>query len=137
MATVKDILDNPSPDGVDSLAGIRLNLLSPEIYVFTPRREVVRLRKGATVLDMAYAVHSRVGERCIGAKVNRALRHPGAQLESGDTVEILTSVNARPDHRWLEWCTSPRTRAKIRRRLKDENGQDAGSDTGPTSRHTL
>ena len=137
MAAVKDILDNPSPDGVDSLSGIRLNLLSPEIYVFTPRREVVRLRKGSTVLDMAYAVHSRLGEKCIGAKVNRALRHPGSRLESGDTVEILTSANARPDDRWLGWCTSPRTRAKIRRRLKGESVPGEEDEAGVSSRHSI
>ncbi len=119
MKAIKEILDNPSPDGVDSLDSIRLDLLSPEIYVFTPKREVVRLRKGATVLDMAYAVHSRLGEKCIGGKVNRQLRHPSGRLESGDIVEILTADNVRPQPCWLEWCNSPRTRAKIRRKLKD------------------
>lgn len=117
IAYIKEVLDNPTPTGMDSLDYLRLSLLSPEIYVFTPMGDVVRLPRGATVLDMAYAVHSRLGDHCIGAKVGQGLRHPSDRLRSGDSVEVLTAENRHPVEEWLDWCVSPKTKNRIRRSL--------------------
>lgn len=126
MEIIKEILDNPTPGGMDQLDSLRLNLLSPEIYVFTPRGDLVRLHKGATVLDLAYTLHTDVGDHCLGAKVNSRLCHPSHRLESGDKVEILTADSRLPEEGWLKWCILTRSRNAIRSRLRhgEEDGEE-------------
>ena len=102
-------------DAREYLDNLRIDLFEDEIFVFTPKGEVMSLRSGSTPLDFAYAVHTEVGNHCVGAKVNGAvvpLAHP---LETGDRVEILTNKNAKPSRDWLDIVHTPSARSKIRK----------------------
>lgn len=112
--TIKDILANPEPDAVDFLDSIRLNLFSPEIYVFTPKGDIVTLPAGSTVLDLAFAIHTHLGIHCIAGKINHRpvpLSHP---LESGDQVEIITSDVITPTPELLDSCRTAKARSRLR-----------------------
>jgi guanosine-3',5'-bis(diphosphate) 3'-pyrophosphohydrolase len=100
------------------LEGVRLELYPEEVYVFTPTGEVKELPRGATVVDFAYAIHSQVGDRCTGAKVNGRLVPLRTELVNGDTVEIITSPHHRPSRDWLQFVKTTRARHKIRQFLK-------------------
>ena len=92
---------------------IKLNLFTSEIFVFTPKGDIKTLPQGATALDFAYALHSDIGNKCIGAKVNHRLVPLSHQLASGDQVEILTSRSQNPQPEWLNFVTTARARARI------------------------
>jgi len=100
------------------LEGVRLELYPEEVYVFTPTGEVKELPRGATVVDFAYAIHSEVGDRCTGAKVNGRIVPLRKELVNGDTVEIITSPHHRPSRDWLQFVKTTRARHKIRQYLK-------------------
>ncbi len=100
LKTIKDILDNPEPSAIDFLNTLKLNLFSSEIVVFTPAGEPVTLPAGATVLDLAFALHTEIGMHCIAAKVNHKLVPLQHELRSGDQAEILTSKNQMPQPEW-------------------------------------
>ena len=102
-------------DPHEYLNSLRIDLFEDEIFVFTPKGEVMSLRKGATPLDFAYSVHTEVGNHCVGAKVNGAVVPLTTELVSGDRVEILTNKNARPSRDWLAIVRTPSARAKIRK----------------------
>lgn len=114
MNTIKDILANPEPDAIDFLDTIKLNLFSKEIYVFTPQGDLVTLPSGATVLDMAFAIHSDLGMHCIAAKVGHRLVPVSHVLDSGDQVEIVTSDSCTPDPEWLNLCRTPKARHALK-----------------------
>lgn len=118
MDTIKDILANPEPDAIDFLDTIKLNLFSSEIYVFTPKGDLISLPSGATVLDLAFAVHSQLGLQCIAGKINHRLVPLSHQLESGDQVEVITSASQEPREEWLQCCHTAKARAKIRAELR-------------------
>src|SRR5437899_3893221 len=99
---------------------VRVVLLSDEVYVFTPKGDVKALPEGATPIDFAYAVHTKVGEHCVGAKVNAKLVPLRFTLRQGDIVEIVTSPNQHPSRDWLKIVKSTRARAKINQWLKVE-----------------
>ncbi|MBD3333988.1 MAG: RelA/SpoT family protein [Candidatus Eisenbacteria bacterium] len=104
---------------------LRASLYQDEVFVFTPKGQLVRLPRGATPVDFAYAIHTEVGNHCAGAKVDNrlvSLRHP---LESGDVVEVITSPHAHPREEWLSFAASSRTKAKVRRWLKQQYREDA------------
>ncbi len=104
-------IENPH----DYLTSLRVDLYGDEIFVFTPKGEVMSLRKGSTPLDFAYAVHTEVGNSCVGAKVNGKVAPLTTSLVSGDRVEILTSKNSRPSRDWLNIVKTPSARSKIRK----------------------
>ncbi len=95
LRTIKDILDDPNPSAIDFLDTLKLNLFASEIVVFTPKGELITLPTGATVLDMAYTLHSQIGDKCIAGKVNHKLVPLSHRLSSGDQVEVLTSTQPR------------------------------------------
>jgi len=99
---------------------LRIDLYQDEIFVFTPEGDVKQLPKGATPIDFAFAVHSEVGVRCQGAKVNGRIAPLHRTLKNGDTIEILTSPNARPSQDWLQHVRTGRARQKIRQWIKQE-----------------
>src|SRR2546425_10586243 len=99
---------------------VRVDLFRDEVYVFTPKGDVKALREGSTPIDFAYAVHTKVGERCVGAKVNGKLVPLRSRLKQGDIVEIVTSPNAHPTRDWLQIVKSSRARQKINQWLKVE-----------------
>ena len=99
---------------------LRIDLYQDEIFVFTPQGDVKQIPKGATPIDFAFAIHTEVGYRCQGAKVNGRIAPLHRTLKNGDTVEILTSASARPSHDWLEHVRTARARQKIRQWIKQE-----------------
>lgn len=121
--TIKDILANPEPNAIDFLDSIKLNLFASEIYVFTPKGDLIKLPSGSTVLDLAFAIHSEVGTHCIAGKINHKLVPLSHKLDSGDQVEVITSHTQRPQHEWLEYCQSARARNRLRAILKKDHKQ--------------
>lgn len=118
IQTITEILESPDPNALDFLDTIKLNLFTSEIFVFTPKGDIKTLPQGATALDFAYALHSDIGNKCIGAKVNHRLVPLSHPLTSGDQVEILTSRSQEPQAEWLNFVTTAKARAKIDAVLK-------------------
>jgi len=117
---LQEALENNETNAVDFVEQFKLNLYSKEIYVFSPKGELKSLPKGATPLDFAFSVHTEIGMKTRGAKVNGKLVPLSHELQSGDQVEILTSENAKPNVNWLDYATTSRARSKIKSSLKDE-----------------
>ncbi len=117
---LQEALENPATNAVDFVEQFKLNLYSQEIYVFTPKGDLKSLPKGATPLDFAFSIHTDIGTKTRGAKVNGKLVPLSHTLESGDQVDILTSKNAKPNANWLEYATTARARSKIKSSLKAE-----------------
>lgn len=107
-------------DPKEFLESVKGDLFPEEVYVFTPKGDVKELPKGSTPVDFAYSIHTEVGNRCVGAKVNERLVSLRYQLRSGDVVEIETSPNAHPSKDWLKFVKTSRARAKIRQWIKTE-----------------
>lgn len=118
IQTITEILESPDPNALDFLDTIKLNLFTSEIFVFTPKGDIKTLPQGATALDFAYALHSDIGNKCIGAKVNHRLVPLSHPLSSGDQVEILTSRSQEPQQEWLGFVTTAKARAKVDAVLK-------------------
>jgi GTP pyrophosphokinase len=131
LERIQDILEAPSPNAMDFLDTIKLNLYSAEIFVFTPKGEIKTLPQSATALDFAYEIHSSVGDHCIGAKVNHKLVPLSHKLSSGDQVEILTSRSQLPKNEWLNFVTTAKAKTKIESTLKKQ--RKAKIKTGETS----
>ena len=120
---VRQILDwqSETRDSKEFVDTLKTDLFSEEVFLFTPKGDVINMTKGATPLDFAYAIHSGVGNRCIGAKVNGRIVPLETELQTGDRVEIMTSANAKgPSIDWLRICKTAQARAKIRQYLKKE-----------------
>jgi GTP pyrophosphokinase len=117
---LQEALENQDGNAVDFVEQFKLNLYSKEIFVFTPKGDLKSLPKGATPLDFAFSIHTEVGMKTRGAKVNGKLVPLSHELQSGDQVDILTSENARPNSNWLDYATTARARSKIKSSLKDE-----------------
>ncbi|MCL4157777.1 UNVERIFIED_CONTAM: hypothetical protein GTU68_065929, partial [Idotea baltica] len=105
---------------VDFVENFKLNLYAKEIYVFTPKGDLKSLPKDATALDFAFSIHTDVGLKCRGAKVNGKLMPLSHQLKSGDQIEVITSSTNKPNSRWLDFVITARAKAKIRAALKEE-----------------
>jgi GTP pyrophosphokinase len=117
---LQEALENSETNAVDFVEQFKLNLYSKEIFVFSPRGDLISLPKGATPLDFAFSIHTEVGMHTRGAKVNGKLVPLSHVLKSGDRVEILTSDNAKPNVNWLDYATTARARSKIKTSLKEE-----------------
>ncbi len=105
-------------DPKEFLENVKMNLFPEEIYVFTPKGEVKCLPKGSTPVDFAYSIHSEIGDRCVGAKVDGRLVPLNYELKSGSVVEIITSPKQHPSKDWLEFVKTPKARTKIRQWLR-------------------
>lgn len=117
---LQEALENAEVNAVDFVEQFKLNLYSKEIFVFTPQGELKSLPKGATPLDFAFSIHTEVGLRTRGARLNGKLVPLSTTLNSGDQVEIITSEKAKPNSNWLDYATTARARAKIKSSLKEE-----------------
>tara|TARA_R110002051_G_scaffold8755_1_gene35980 strand:+ start:77553 stop:79757 length:2205 start_codon:yes stop_codon:yes gene_type:complete len=117
---LQEALENANTNAVDFVEEFKLNLYSKEIFVFTPKGELKSLPKGATPLDFAFNIHTEVGMRTRGSKVNGKLVPLNTTLSSGDQVEIITSEQATPNQNWLDYATTARARAKIKSVLREE-----------------
>ena len=117
---LQEALENPDMNAVDFVEEFKLNLYSKEIFVFTPKGELKSLPKGATPLDFAFSIHTEVGMKTRGAKVNGKLVPLSHELKSGDQVDILTSDKVKPNTNWLDYATTSRARSKIKSSLNEE-----------------
>ena len=117
---LQEVFENSEANAVDFVEDFKLNLYSKEIFVFTPNGEIKSLPKGATPIDFAFSIHTGVGLKTRGAKVNNKLVPLNQVLKSGDTVEIITAENAKPTKNWLNYATTSKARSKIKNALKEE-----------------
>jgi GTP diphosphokinase / guanosine-3',5'-bis(diphosphate) 3'-diphosphatase len=125
IAEIRDLLDSPDMNALDFVNDFKLNLFNDEIYVFTPKGELRVLPVGSTILDFAYDIHTEIGGRCIGAKVNNRLMPLSYQLLNGDQLEILTSKKQKPNDEWLKFVVTARAKQKIKSSLNEERKQIA------------
>jgi len=123
---IRETLTNPESDALDFIHNFKLNLYQDEIYVFTPKGELRILPQGASSLDFAFDIHTDIGAKCIGAKVNHKLVPLSHKLVNGDQIEIITSKKQKPTEDWLKFTTTSKARSKIKSALKDEKRRVAG-----------
>lgn len=117
---LQEALENPDPNAVDFVEQFKLNLYAKEIFVFTPQGELKSLPVDATPLDFAFAIHTEVGLKTRGGKINGKLVPLNTKLKSGDRVEILTSEKIRPNANWMDYATTARAKSKIKSALNAE-----------------
>jgi GTP diphosphokinase / guanosine-3',5'-bis(diphosphate) 3'-diphosphatase len=120
FSQIREVITNQDVDSVDFLQDFKRSFLAEEIYIYTPKGDVKMLPIGATALDFAFAVHSEVGVKCIGAKVNHKLVPISHKLRSGDQVEIITSNKQKPSEDWLNFVVTAKARTRIKDALKEE-----------------
>src|SRR5690554_5527165 len=118
LKTIQEILSNPNPNAIDFLDTVKMNLFSSEIFVFTPKGEIKTLPQGATALDFAYSIHTRIGDHCLGAKVNHTLVPLSHKLRSGNQIEILTSQSVNAHAEWSNSIATATERTKIEASLR-------------------
>jgi GTP pyrophosphokinase len=118
LSTIVDILKDPEPNAIDFLDTIKLNLFASEIVVFTPRGEMITLPKGASVLDLAFMLHTDLGTHCIAGKVNHKLVPLSYKMSSGDQVEILTSNSNEPKPEWEKFLVTAKGKTRLRAALR-------------------
>ena len=121
LSRIREMLDNPTSDAIEFIDEFKLNLFASEILVFTPKGKIVTLPKNATVIDFAYEIHTEIGNKAIGAKVNQKLVPLNHTLSSGDQVEVLTSDSQRTQREWLSYAITARAKSGINSSLKAEN----------------
>ncbi|MCS6823442.1 MAG: bifunctional (p)ppGpp synthetase/guanosine-3',5'-bis(diphosphate) 3'-pyrophosphohydrolase [Cytophagaceae bacterium] len=120
LKKVRDVLEQNDIPALDFVSDFRSNFFNEEIYVFTPKGELKILPHGATALDFAFEIHTHIGLRCLGAKVNQKLVPLSYILKNGDQVEIITSSKQKPSEDWLKFVVSSKAKAKIKDALKEE-----------------
>jgi GTP pyrophosphokinase len=125
LKNIREILENPELNAVDFMDEFKLNLYDKEVFVFTPNGDLHKLPKGATALDFAFSIHSNLGTRCVGAKVNGKNVPIKYVLNNGDQVEVLTSSSQKPNQAWLKIATTSKAKGKIRQALKEVEYKDA------------
>jgi GTP pyrophosphokinase len=117
---IRELLENPSANALYFIDEFKMNLFSEEIFVFTPKGDLRSLPSGSTALDFAFEIHTKIGEQCIGAKVNNKLVPLSHRLKSGDQIEVITSRKQSPKEDWLKFVTTARAKQKIKDALKEE-----------------
>lgn len=123
LGKVREMLENTDGSAIEFLDDFKLNLFAEEIFVFTPKGDLRKLPAQATVLDFAFDIHSGLGAKCIGAKVNNKLVPITYKLGNGDQVEILSSTKQKPSEEWLTWVVTAKAKSKIRDYFKQERNQ--------------
>lgn len=119
LSNIREILENPEVNAVDFIDDFKLNLYDEEVFIFTPKGELKRLPKGATVLDFAFDIHSEVGKKCSGALVNQKHVQIKHVLSNGDQVEIITTSNQEPKQDWLNIVVTSRAKTKLKQALRE------------------
>ncbi|HEY4655628.1 MAG TPA: bifunctional (p)ppGpp synthetase/guanosine-3',5'-bis(diphosphate) 3'-pyrophosphohydrolase [Cyclobacteriaceae bacterium] len=125
LARVRDLLEQNNRSALDFVDEFRGNLFSEEVFVFTPKGELKTLPYGATALDFAFEIHTQIGSKCIGAKVNNKLVPINYVLKNGDQIEILTSQKQRPNTDWLRYVVTSKAKTRIRDALKEDKRKTA------------
>ena len=118
-------IQSESGDAVEFLEHIKIDLFPDEVYVFTPKGQIMALPRGATAVDLAYSVHTDIGNRCIAVKINDELAPLRTELRNGDRVEVITAPHAHPNPAWLNYVVTGKARAHIRHYLKTMHSQEA------------
>jgi GTP pyrophosphokinase len=118
---IRDMLIVEDTDALDFVADFKLNLFADEIYVYTPKGDIKTLPSGSTVLDFAYAIHSQIGNHCIGAKVNQVLVSRKHVLKNGDQLEVLSSNSTNPEADWLQYAMTAKARTNIKLFVKEQH----------------
>lgn len=116
---IREVLSTQDTDGIDFLQDFKVSFLAEEIYVYTPKGDVKMLPVGSTALDFAFSIHSAIGTKCIGAKINHKLVPISHTLRSGDQVEIITSNKQKPNEDWLNFVVTAKAKSKIKDALKE------------------
>ena len=120
LRTIKEILDNPEPNAIEFLDTFKLNLFAREVFVFTPGGDIKTMPQGSTALDLAFQLHTQLGEHCIGAKINHELQPMSYVLQGGDQVEILTSPSQHPQADWMTMVTTAKAQTALRQYFRRE-----------------
>ncbi|MBS2097383.1 RelA/SpoT family protein [Carboxylicivirga linearis] len=125
LANVREILENPELNAIDFIEDFKLDLYDEEVFVFTPKGDLRRLKKGATVLDFAFEIHSEVGKKCVGGRIgnkNVPIKHV---LKNGDHVEIMTSSTQEPKKDWLNIVVTSKAKSKLKQSLREMQYKEA------------
>ncbi|MBF0449299.1 MAG: bifunctional (p)ppGpp synthetase/guanosine-3',5'-bis(diphosphate) 3'-pyrophosphohydrolase [Candidatus Magnetomorum sp.] len=122
FAWLQDLVENQKTftDSGEFLEHVKIDLFPNDVYVFTPNGDVISLPQGATSIDFAYAIHTEVGNRCVGAKINGTMRPLKYQLKTGDHVEVITAKNQHPGKNWLNFVKTVKAKSKIRQWIKSQ-----------------
>jgi GTP pyrophosphokinase len=123
LTGIRSMLETSS--GLEAMDQFKMELYEDEVFVFTPKGDLFKFPKGATVLDFAYHIHSKIGNACVGARINNKVVTIRPQLQSGDQVEIMTSNNQKPKQDWLQIAKTSRAKSKIRLALKETQAKEA------------
>lgn len=125
MANVRDLLETSGIDTPEIMKKMNMDVYDKEVFIFTPKGDLFRLPLGATILDFAFAIHSKIGCTCIGGKVNGKTHKINYELKNGDTVEVLTSSTQQPKQQWLSIVTTSKAKNKIRQSLNEISNRSA------------
>lgn len=125
MANVRDLLETSGKDTPEIMKKMNMDVYDKEVFIFTPKGDLFRLPLGATILDFAFAIHSKIGCSCIGGKVNGKTHKINYELKNGDTVEVLTSSTQQPKQQWLSIVTTSKAKNKIRQSLNEISNRSA------------
>lgn len=125
MANVRDLLETSGSDTSELMKKMNLNIYDKEVFVFTPKGDLFKLPMGATILDFAFAIHSKLGCTCTGGKINGHNQKLNYILQNGDTVEILTSTSQQPKVQWLKFVITSKARNKIRQTINEISNKSA------------
>ena len=117
LTNIRSMLE--TSDGMEAMDQFKMDLYEDEVFVFTPKGDLYKFPKGATVLDFAYHIHSKIGNSCVGARINNKVVTMRQELQSGDQVEIMTAANQKPKQDWLNMVKTSRAKSKIRLALKE------------------
>lgn len=120
LGRIREVLESPEAEALDFLDDFKLNLFSEEVFAFTPNGDLKTLPSGSTALDFAFEIHSDIGARCIGARVNDKIAPLSYKIKSGDQIEILTSKAQKPNEGWLDFVVTAKAKSKIKSSLKEE-----------------
>jgi len=125
LKNVREILENPQLNPVDFIDDFKLNIYEDEIFVFTPKGDLLKLRAGATLLDFAYEIHSKIGDKCVGGKVNGKLVTLKYVLKNGDQITVETSNNQKPKLDWLDFVVTSKAKTRIKASLNEDHKKEA------------
>lgn len=125
MTHVREILEEAESGPMELMKNVKMDLYSKEVYAFTPKGDLYKLPEGATLLDFAFNIHSKLGCNCMGGRVNGKSVKINYKLKSGDTVEVLTSTNQQPKLDWLSFVVTTKARNKIRQAVNEQNNRTA------------
>jgi len=125
LKNVREILENPQLNPVDFIEDFKVNIYEDEIFVFTPKGDLIKLRAGATLLDFAYEIHSKIGDKCVGGKVNGKLVTLKYHLKNGDQISVETSNNQKPKLDWLDFVMTTKAKTRIKASLNEDHKREA------------